>query len=143
MATTLEVYFCKKSGTTVELIKSDGIQPLAKHNEDDNSIVYHGNTLDFVYAKTPENAETGFEKHVPIAEFNGEQLVVKVGDVMHPMTNEHLIEWVTIVYDNFVQHGNFNSEQTPQITFHVGNAAKIDVYAYCNLHGLWKTTITK
>lgn len=140
MATTLEVYHCEKSGTTVELIKSDGIQPLCNHPKSDHTIEYHGNTLEFVTANTTDAAT---EKHLPIAQFDGEKLIVKVGDVMHPMTSEHLIEWVTIVYDNFVQHGNFDSEQTPQITFNVGKASAVTVYAYCNLHGLWKTTVTK
>lgn len=140
MATILEVYQCKKTGTAVEIIKSDGIQPLSNNPKDNNTISYHGNTLVFLPANQTEGAT---EKHMPIAEFDGSNLVVKVGDVMHPMTSEHLIEWVTIRYDNFIQHGDFVSEQTPQITFNVGNASNIDVYAYCNLHGLWKTSVTK
>lgn len=140
MATTLEVYQCPKTKTAVELIKSDGIQPLANHPKENTTLSYRGNPLEFVEANTSDGAS---EKHMPIAEFDGNDLVVKVGDVMHPMTNEHLIEWVTILYDNFLQRGDFQSEQSPQITFHVGNAASVDVYAFCNLHGLWKTTVKK
>lgn len=140
MATTMEVYQCKKTGTAIELIKSEGIQPLTNNPKDNTTISYHGNTLDFVAVNTSDGAA---EKHMPIAEFDGNDLVVKVGDVMHPMTSEHLIEWVTILYDNFMQRGEFTSEESPQITFHVGKAASVDVYAYCNLHGLWKTTVKK
>lgn len=136
MATTLEVYRCEKTKATVEVIKTHGIQPEGNHPKDKHTLTYHGKTLECI---TPETAEGAAEKHLPVASFEGDRLVVKVGDVMHPMTSEHLIEWVAVVYDNFVQHGTLCSEEAPQISFHVGNASDIEVYSYCNLHGLWKT----
>lgn len=140
MTTTLEVYQCEKTKAAIEIIKAEGIQPAKGSGPDSETVQYKGIPLKFLPANTSEGAS---EKHMPVAAFEGEKLIVKVGDVMHPMTSEHLIEWVTIVYDNFVQHGAFCSEQSPQITFHVGKASSVDVYAYCNLHGLWKVHLDR
>lgn len=137
MAINLEVYFCEKSKKAVQLIKSQGIEPACCHPKDGNTISYQGNTLKLL---RPEDADGAKEKHLPTAAFDGEKLIVKIGEVMHPMTSEHLIEWITILYDNFAQHGTFDHEETPQITFHVGSAKKVKIYSYCNLHGLWQIT---
>ena len=34
------------------------------------------------------------EKHVPVVEVNGNKVIVKVGEVAHPMTEAHLISWI-------------------------------------------------
>ena len=66
------------------------------------------------------------EKHVPAVTVEGSLVKVDVGSVTHPMTAEHFIHW-------------FHPEETPEVVFALaeGQTAKA-VYAYCNLHGLWK-----
>ncbi len=73
------------------------------------------------------------EKHVPIIE--GKK--VSVGSVLHPMTEEHYIEWIEArgksgeVAKIFLKPGD---KPVGKFCFEVLGAR-----AYCNLHGLWKS----
>ena len=92
----------------------------------------------------PNTVEASTEKHLPVATFTDDgKLNVKVGSVAHPMLTEHFIQWITIVYNDTVQRISLEASQAPEATFCVCNAAEVDVYAYCNLHGLWKSTVKK
>ena len=55
------------------------------------------------------------------------------------MTAEHLIQWVAVVTDRDALIHWFHPEEAPEAVFALaeGQQAK-EVYAYCNLHGLWK-----
>ena len=44
-------------------------------------------------AGTTEGAK---EKHIPVVAASGNTVVVNVGSVTHPMSAEHLIEWVAV-----------------------------------------------
>ena len=80
--------------------------------------------------------DAAFEKHVPAVEV-GEEIVVRVGEVAHPMIDVHYIEWVALVTEErglevkFLKPGDAPVASFPKAK---GGAA----YAYCNLHGLWK-----
>ena len=77
-------------------------------------------------AGTTEGAK---EKHIPVVAASGNTVVVNVGSVTHPMSAEHLIEWVQY----------FCSTDKPEATFVLAEGDTLKaVYAYCNLHGLWK-----
>ena len=80
------------------------------------------------------------EKHVPQAELKGDVLSVWVGSVMHPMTEEHLIQWVYVETKKGGQFRYFSHNDEPKAEFIIapGDQA-VAVYEYCNLHGLWKT----
>ena len=78
------------------------------------------------------------EKHVPVVEKTEGGYKVKVGDVAHPMGDDHYIEWIELIaggksYREFLEPGS-----VPEATFLV-DATEISVRAYCNLHGLWKS----
>lgn len=79
------------------------------------------------------------EKHVPVViEENGE-VKVDVGSVAHPMTAEHLIEWVALETEKGYQVAYLQSNEAPKCAFKLAEGDKaVAVYAYCNLHGLWK-----
>ena len=63
-------------------------------------------------------------------------LYVKVGEVDHPMTEDHYITWVAAVYDDSVLKYTFKPGEVPEAVFDYEEG--MVVYAYCNLHGLWK-----
>ena len=42
----------------------------------------------------PNTTDAAGEKHVPVVEVNGNKVLVKVGEVAHPMTEAHLISWI-------------------------------------------------
>ncbi|MCD7807882.1 MAG: desulfoferrodoxin [Erysipelotrichaceae bacterium] len=82
------------------------------------------------------------EKHVPVLSVEGDVLKVVVGEVMHPMTKEHLITSIIAVYGHTVSRVNLTDEDEPVAYFALnGYKGQVEVYEYCNLHGLWKATI--
>ncbi|MBO7304787.1 MAG: desulfoferrodoxin [Clostridia bacterium] len=89
----------------------------------------------------PGEVEASVEKHLPVVNYENGVVSVCVGSVNHPMTSEHYIPWVYVEFENggFSKHLTPDSE--PTVSFNVGDDKPTAVYAYCNLHGLWKTNI--
>lgn len=95
-----------------------------------------GKTMTEVTANTTDAAK---EKHVPVIEINGRKVVVKVGSVAHPMTAEHLIQWIVLETKAGCQMKSLKPGQEPCAAFELTeDDAPVAAYAYCNLHGLWK-----
>ncbi len=79
------------------------------------------------------------EKHLPVVTKRGKQVKVDVGSVTHPMTAEHLIEWVALETENGYQIEYLAADKAPTCAFTVAEGDRaVAVYAFCNLHGLWK-----
>ena len=90
----------------------------------------------------PNTVEASQEKHLPVAEWLATgQVAVKVGEAAHPMAPEHWIRWIWAVADGQVQRVELEPEQSPEAVFNVTGAGEVALYAYCNLHGLWKTLL--
>ena len=86
-----------------------------------------------------EAVEGAREKHIPVVEKKCSRVRVSVGSVMHPMSAEHLIEWVALETTDGYQMKYFAADEAPEVTFSLRSGEKVvAVYAYCNLHGLWK-----
>ena len=87
------------------------------------------------------STDAALEKHVPVPErdADGKHINISIGSVPHPMTDEHLIQVVVLVQgDRFgVIRLNAGDEPKAVCTFD-DNSMPTTVYAYCNLHGLWK-----
>ena len=84
-----------------------------------------------------ENTTDGAkEKHVPVIEKQDGGYLVKVGDVDHPMTAEHWIEWIELIADGRVYRQYLAPTDKPQAFFAI-QAEKVTAREYCNLHGLW------
>ena len=79
------------------------------------------------------------EKHVPLVTKKCKQVKVDVGSVAHPMSEEHLIEWVAIETEQGYQVKYLTANDVPVCEFSLAGGDKLlAVYAYCNLHGLWQ-----
>ncbi|MBR6761552.1 MAG: desulfoferrodoxin [Oscillospiraceae bacterium] len=89
----------------------------------------------------PGTVEASAEKHIPVVQINGNSVMVTVGSVLHPMTEEHSITWVYLQTDRGGQRKNLLPGQEPVVTFALEDETPVAVYAYCNLHGLWKADI--
>jgi superoxide reductase len=86
----------------------------------------------------PGSIDASHEKHVPAVNV-GEGLVeVNVGSVNHPMEEVHWIEWVQLVSDKGSYRKWLNPGEAPHVKFLLHEEKPLAVYAYCNLHGLWK-----
>ena len=79
------------------------------------------------------------EKHIPIYKKVEDEIVVSVGEVEHPMEKEHYIMWIAQVSENRITRVKLHPEQATETRFPYISGATL--YAYCNKHGLWKTTI--
>lgn len=82
--------------------------------------------------------DAALEKHVPAVTVEGANVHVVVGEVEHPMTEEHLIQFVVLVTDKGYQVAQLTAADEPKASFVLAEGAKaLKVYEYCNLHGLW------
>lgn len=90
-------------------------------------------------AKTSDGAS---EKHLPVVTRNGGTVTVKSGSVEHPSTQEHFIGIIALETSAGVQVREIKPEQKPEAIFALCECeVPVAAYAYCNLHGLWKTEI--
>lgn len=87
----------------------------------------------------PNTVDAAKEKHVPVFKIDGTKVFVDVGEVLHPMTEEHFIEWILLETKNGNQRHVLKAGDNPHAEFAIlPNDEVLAVYAYCNLHGLWK-----
>ncbi len=89
----------------------------------------------------PGVVEASHEKHIPVVDVVGNTVKVTVGSVLHPMAEEHSILWVYLETDKGGQRKTLEVGAAPEVTFVLGEEKPVAVYAYCNLHGLWKADI--
>lgn len=89
----------------------------------------------------PGTVEASHEKHIPEVKVDGNMVRVIVGSVEHPMTEEHHIAWVYLQTDKGGQRKCLQVGSAPVVNFALADEKPLFVYAYCNLHGLWKATI--
>ncbi len=95
-----------------------------------------GKPMELMAANTSDGA---VEKHVPTYEKVDNELVVRVGEVEHPMDKDHYIMWIAQVSDNRTTRVRLFPEQSTETRFpYIPNSI---LYAYCNKHGLWKTEV--
>lgn len=87
---------------------------------------------------TVNTVDASQEKHVPVATIQDSIVTVDIGSVEHPMTQEHHISWVYLSTEAGGQRKNLVIDGKPHTTFCVDGDKPTGVYAYCNLHGLWK-----
>ena len=120
-------YICEKCGNLVEKIEDSGVPMMCCGQK-----------------MTPIEAgvvEASREKHIPVATVEGNSVRVSVGSVEHPMSEEHSILWVELKTDRGVQRKNLVVGQPPVVVFALADEKPLEVYAYCNLHGLWKSAL--
>ncbi len=118
----LEIYKCNVCGNIVE--------------------VFHGGAKDLTCCgqkmelKEENNQDAATEKHVPVIEKIDGGYKVTVGEVAHPMTPEHYIEWIELIAGDQVLTQFLSPDDAPEAIF---KTDATDVYAreYCNIHGHW------
>ena len=85
--------------------------------------------------------EASHEKHIPVVSVENNLVKAVIGEVLHPMTEEHNIAWVYLETDKGGQRKNLTPSSSPEVVFALADEKPIAVWAYCNLHGLWKKDI--
>lgn len=87
----------------------------------------------------PGTSDGAVEKHVPVYEVKDNVVHVKVGEVEHPMLEEHHIAWIAIETKMGNQRKVLEHTEKPEAYFALLEGDEVlAVYEYCNLHGLFK-----
>ena len=125
MPARFEVYQCKHCGNIIAYAKNKGV-PVMCCGEKMTELV-------------PGSVDAASEKHVPVISVEGNKVTVTVGEVAHPMAEEHFIEWIALETAEGNQRKELKPGQKPEAVFMMTESDKVvAAYAYCNLHGLWK-----
>lgn len=83
--------------------------------------------------------DAALEKHVPSYKVNGDKIDVSVGEVEHPMLDNHYIMFIAQVFCDNVNMVDLKPGDKPVAQFDYIDGCQI--YEYCNLHGLWVTDV--
>lgn len=103
---------------------------------DNNASCCCGSALRVMEAGTSDGAQ---EKHVPVFTVRDGIVHVRVGEVAHPMAEDHWIEWVLLETDKGFSVRTLSPTGTPEALFALAPEEHVRaVYALCNLHKLWK-----
>lgn len=118
-------FICKHCGNLIAMINESGVP-----------VVCCGENMTELKANTVDASK---EKHVPVWTQDGNTVTVRVGSADHPMTDEHHISWISLETSEGLQIKKLDPTGSPSAFFSITENDKVEaVYAYCNLHGLWK-----
>lgn len=121
----LRFFRCKHCGNVLQLLCDAGV-PVYCCGEEMQELV-------------PGTVEASHEKHVPVVTHEDGGIRVEIGSVLHPMIEEHHIAWICLETAEGALFRFLSIEDEPVACFPDTGDRPIAVYAYCNLHGLWKT----
>ena len=121
----MKFYICRHCGNIVAMVKSSGV-----------GVMCCGEKMTEII---PGTTDASLEKHVPVYTVEGNKVFVTVGAAAHPMVPEHYIEWVSLQTKQGNQRKALQPGGEPKVCFSLCEGDEVEaVYAYCNLHGLWK-----
>ncbi len=125
MAKKFELYKCQACGILTEVFHSGkGVMSCC------------GKPMELM---TEDSVEAATEKHIPVIEKTETGYKVSVGSVLHPMTEEHYIEWIEVFNGNRQRIFHLNPGDAPVIEVTCPcDISNLTARAYCNLHGHWK-----
>lgn len=117
-------YYCSICGNLIETIHDSGNTPSCC-----------GKSMKRL---NPASTDGAVEKHVPVCSMDGNVLKVDVGSLPHPMDSSHYIEWIAVCTNKGYYRKHLSPGDLPMANFVLEDREKVEnVYAHCNLHGLW------
>lgn len=124
----MKFYICKHCGNVITRLTDAGV-----------GVKCCGETMQVLEAGVTDAA---VEKHVPVVTVEGSVVRANVGSVTHPMSQEHSILWIALETERDLLVHWLRPDEAPEAVFALseGQQGKA-VYAYCNLHGLWKVDL--
>lgn len=118
-------FICEHCGNIIAMVRDSGV-PVVCCGEKMKEII-------------PGTTDAAVEKHVPVYTVEGNTVHVTVGAVEHPMQPEHYIEWISLQTRQGNQRKALKPGDAPKACFAICEGDEVEaVYAYCNLHSLWK-----
>lgn len=121
----LKFYKCSVCGQIISVVNNTGMP-----------VICCGLPMEEI---VPGSVDAAEEKHVPVCVTDKDKVIVTVGSIMHPMEEKHYIQWIAIQTKSGMQLKELKAGDTPKVCFTLCDGDKVEgVYAYCNLHSLWK-----
>lgn len=121
-------YICEHCGNIIGKIHDSGVP-----------VVCYGHKMTQMI---PGTVEASHEKHIPVATVGGNTGKVEIDSVAHPMVEGHYIPHVYLQTTVGSQRKTLVSGSAPAVYFTLTDDEKsVAVYAYYNIHGLWKVDI--
>ena len=124
MARKIFFYKCPVCHSVVELVDNGG-----------HSLHCCGQPMEML--KIKEGGE-GQEYHLPELKHRDGLLYVNVGSKPHPQSEDHHIGFILFVTKQTVRRSDLKNDGSPTAVFTDKDHG--DVYAYCSVHGMWKTS---
>lgn len=129
-----QIYKCPICGNVVEVLHTGA-----------GELVCCGKPMELM---VPKNKDEGTEKHLPVIEElpanmcrDKDGFKIKIGEVEHPMEENHYIEWIEIITADGKSGKKFlKPGDKPESDFYT-RIKVIGARAYCNVHGLWEIKI--
>ena len=120
----MKFYECNKCGNVMVLYEDSGVVP-----------VCCGSAMEEL---KPQCEDGPKEKHVPVIKQEGCEVTVTVGDILHPMEENHYIKWIVLETDKGQYIKCLKPNMDPIAKFTVCDNEKIlAAYEFCNIHSLW------
>lgn len=124
----MKFYKCSICGQIAAIVEGTGV-PLVCCGEEMEEMI-------------PGSVDASVEKHVPVIEVMGDEVIVSIGSAPHPMTEGHHIAWVSLQTKFGNQRKELKANAEPAVCFRICEGDEvIAAYAFCNLHGLWKSDL--
>ncbi len=121
----MKIYYCQHCKNILMVLNDGGPNP-----------VCCGEKMILLEAGTVDAAR---EKHIPAVELKGNEVLVKIGEVPHPMLEAHHIDFIILETNKGAQVAYLEVDKPAEAKFLLQEGEKaIAVYEHCNLHGLWK-----
>lgn len=122
----MKFYKCNHCGNIITFVEDKGV-PVMCCGEKMQELI-------------PGEIDASKEKHVPVVNVNANKVLVTIGEQLHPMIEAHHISWIAIETEQGNQIKYIQNEPTACFRICDNDNVKA-VYAYCNLHGLWKKEV--
>ena len=119
-----EIYRCNVCGNMAEMVHSGmGV------------MICCDNPMELLEATKKDE---GGQKHIPVIKIEDNKVIVDVGEVPHPMEEEHWINFIELCVKDQIFRQELKPGDKPSATFDViSESEKVTARIYCNLHGLW------
>ena len=121
-----EVYKCNLCGNVVIVTAVGG-----------GELVCCGEAMELL---EPRQLEEGGVKHIPIIKKEDDKIVVEVGEVSHPMDDDHYIAFIELIVNDKIYVASLKPGDEPKAVFDVcADVEDCKANEYCTKHGFWNS----
>lgn len=127
MTEKLELYKCNICGNIVEIVSS-GVGELVCCS------------VPMEQLQEQSSDENLQEKHVPIVTMEGDNKIIRVGSIPHPMEKEHYIVFIEAISQDkkYIKRKYLSPHEEPQMELKTKcHYSQFTARELCNIHGLW------